>query len=297
MNQNMIGGVYAAVLVPRDSQGDLDESALERHLQFLLTHGISNFVFNGATGEYCLASPSDLKRCLQVAKYILPAEATFLCGVGAAGLSGTLMLGSLSIEAGAEGVLVPMPYFFRYTQDDLAAFVRTTAAELPAPILLYNLPQFTSGLEARTVVDLLRECGNIVGIKDSSGSLAIFRELAQAGIPSSRICGNDEVLPQALIEQVCNGAVSGVACVVPELIQALFGESPESPGFHATAAHVREFVSRIDALPCPWGLKAIAEARGICTATYHQPVSAARAKQIRDLQTWFKGWLGGISQA
>jgi hypothetical protein len=54
---------------------------------------------------------------------------------------------------------------------------------------------------------------------------------------------------------------------------------------------LHEFIAKIDVLPCPWGLKAIAEARGIAPATYHQPVSERRAKQISDLQAWLKGWI------
>lgn len=295
MSQERIGGVYAAVLVPRDARGDLDERALDRHLNYLVARGVTNFVFNGATGEYCLASPEDLKRCLQVAKSLLPPVANFLCGIGSAGLKGALALGELSIEAGAQGLLVPMPHFFRYAQGDLAAFVRAVAAALPAPVLLYNLPQFNTGLEASTVLDLLRECENVVGIKDSSGSLDILRAIRQAGIAASCICGNDDVLPQALAEGVCTGVVSGVACVIPELIQALFLESPESPGFQKIAVQLREFVARIDALPCPWGLKAIAEVRGISSATYHQPVSAQRAKQIHELQVWCEEWLSSLT--
>jgi dihydrodipicolinate synthase/N-acetylneuraminate lyase len=288
MTKKLIFGTYAAVLVPRDSQGDLDEAALVRHLEFLLTHGIENFAFNGATGEYCLTSSAELERCLQIAKTTLPARAKFLCGVGAAGLRGTLALGRLSIEAGALGLLVPMPYFFPYAQDDLAAFVHAVASELPVPMLLYNLPKFTSGLEIATITDLLQECGNVIGIKDSSGSLAILRAITQAGIVSSRLCGNDEVLPQALIEGVCDGAVSGVACVVPELIEKVFANSPASPGFRKATELLHEFIARIDVLPCPWGLKAIAEARGIARATYLLPSSARRAKQINDLQSWYK---------
>jgi 4-hydroxy-tetrahydrodipicolinate synthase len=295
MTKKLIQGIYAAVLAPRNAQGDLDEAAMVRQLEFLIEHGIHNFAINGATGEYCISSLADLKQSLRIAKATLPDQAAFLCGVGAACLRDTLALGHAGMDAGAIGLLMPVPYFFPYAQDDVSAFIRTSASELPTPIMLYNLPQFTTGFETATATALISECENVIGIKDSSGSLDILRTLTREGIDSSRIIGNDGVLAQALTEGICDGVVSGVACVLPEVIHPLFANSPQSAAFQAAEAKLQEFIARIDILPTPWGLKAIAEARGIAAAAYQLPVSAQRAKQIHEVQLWFKEWILGIS--
>lgn len=297
MAKPLIDGIYAAVLTPRDSKGNLDEAALENHLTFLLKRGIRNFAINGATGEYHLNSLADIKQSLNVAKSILPPGAKFVCGIGAAGFRHSLELGHAGIEAGAEALLLPTPYFFPYAQDDLAAFIFGVASELPAPILLYNLPQFTSGLEAKTILDALRECPNVIGIKDSSGSLENLRALTDSGIDCSRLIGNDGSLAQALAEGICDGVISGVASVLPEIIQAIFAadRSRETAGFNPVV-ELNEFIDKIDCLPVPWGLKAVAEARGISKASYPIPVSARRAKQISDLQDWFGSWIGKIAE-
>ncbi|HEY9714258.1 MAG TPA: dihydrodipicolinate synthase family protein, partial [Chroococcales cyanobacterium] len=240
----MNGKVYAAVLVPRSTGGDLEEAVLVKQLEFLLGAGVRNFVFNGATGEYCLGSPADLEKCLQLARCILPADAAYLCGVGSASLRGTLELGHLSIKAGAEGLLVPMPYFFPYAQADLTEFVEQVASELEAPILLYNLPQFTSGLEPATVARLLLQIPNVIGIKDSSGALEIFRTLTKEGIDALRISGSDGALPDALVEGICDGAISGVACVLPELLLKLMACSPGSVDFRAARGKLQELVAK-----------------------------------------------------
>ncbi|MBI3282413.1 MAG: dihydrodipicolinate synthase family protein [Acidobacteria bacterium] len=108
-------------------------------------------------------------------------------------------MGRLALEKGARALLLPMPYFFPYTQDDLACFCATVAAELAAaPILLYNLPRFTTALSVDTVRSLLAEVPNLAGIKDSSESLEILRALS--GGPdsrASRIVGDDTVLVPA----------------------------------------------------------------------------------------------------
>lgn len=296
MNRKLIHGLHAAVLTPRDAQGKLCEAALRRQVEFLLAHGIRKFAFNGATGEYCLTSTEELRQILCIAKAALPSDATFLCGVGCAGFPGALARARVAIEAGAQALLLPMPYFFPYSQGDLAEFVCRLAAELPAPILLYNLPVFTSRLEAETITTLLEKCDNVIGIKDSSGSLTNLRALTQDGYDVSRIVGSDGVLAQALAEGVCDGVVSGVACVLPEVIQALFAHRPADEAFHTASRQLAEFLAKIGPLPVPWGLKAIAEARGINGAAYQQPVSSRRAAQISQIQSWFSGWIHTVTE-
>lgn len=294
MKKIAIHGIYAAVLLSRDRDESLVESALVNQLDFLLSHGIRNFAFNGATSEYCQTTPAEIRRCLQIAKAVLPSDASILCGVGAACLRDTLILGELATLADVDGLLVPAPHFFPYAQGDLIALIEAVAAQLPLPQLLYNLPQFTTGFEPATTLDLVRRCSNVIGTKDSSGSLDTLRLLTRDAADASRIVGNDGVLAPCLLEGICDGVVSGVACVLPEVIQALFAHPPASPSFLSAADNLREFISRIDVLPTPWGLKVIAEERGITQAVYPLPLTREREQQIHSIRGWFREWFPRI---
>jgi 4-hydroxy-tetrahydrodipicolinate synthase len=189
-------------------------------------------------------------------------------------------------------LLLPMPYFFPYQQGDLEQFCRCVAASVSIPVLLYNLPQFTSGLQKETVHTLISEVPNIIGIKDSSGSLEILRHLTEHGIDACRIVGDDSVLSAALSAGVCDGVISGVACVVPELILGLYAREKhlESAEFSTYAQVLDQFVEQLSAFPTPWGLKWIAQAREILEPTFPLPLSPARAAQGKRLELWFQSW-------
>jgi len=290
-----IGGILAAVLMPRDAAGKLDERALDANLQFLLEKGIRQFALNGATGEFTRVTAEELDQLLRASGRTLPRDSTVLCGVGAASLLEAQRLAEIAAGGGATALLAPMPYFFLYKQEDLEAFAIALADTAPLPVLLYNLPQFTSGLEVETVLRLLRGHKKVIGVKDSSGSLDIVRAMTREGLAARRMIGNDGALAQALVEGVCDGVVSGVACVLPEAIEALFANKPGSEGFARAAGLLKEFIAQIDALPTPWGLKVIAEARKLAVATYSLPVSAGRKRQIEEIQSWFAGWLPAAS--
>jgi 4-hydroxy-tetrahydrodipicolinate synthase len=291
MAHTLPSGIFAAVLLPRNADGGLDEQALGANLRFLLEKGIRQFALNGATGEFCRVNPAELRQLMQAAWKCLPADASVLCGVGAASLQESLALAQVAAEERAMALLLPMPYFFPYKQSDLEAFAGAFAEASPLPALLYNLPQFTSGLEVDTVLRLLRTHKNLVGVKDSSGSLDIVRAITREALPVSRIIGNDGALAQALQEGVCDGVVSGVACVLPEVIEALFAVKPTDPYFQTATTLLKEFIAQIDVLPTPWGLKVIAESRSLAQPAFPLPVSEQRAEQIKGIQSWFETWL------
>jgi 4-hydroxy-tetrahydrodipicolinate synthase len=292
MNSKLVRGVSAAVLTPRLTDGSVDALSLRKLLEFLLNKGISSFALNGATGEFCITTPAQLRTLLATAKEAAGDSAQFLCGVGAADSAQSVLFARIAEDAGVKGLLLPMPYFFPYQQGDLEQFCRGLAASVSIPVLLYNLPQFTSGLQKETVRTLISEVPNIIGIKDSSGSLEILRYLTEHGVDACRIVGDDSVLSAALSAEVCDGVISGVACVVPELILGLYAREKhlESAEFSTYAQVLDQFVERLSAFPTPWGLKWIAQARAILEPTFPLPLSPARAAQGRDLERWFQSW-------
>src|SRR5215467_4857863 len=177
MTQKKFSGVYAAVLTPRKPDDSLDATALAKLIEFLSSKGITKFALNGATGEFCLATPSDLEVVIGTVRDASQGKAEILCGVGAPSVTLAMKYAEIARAEGAAGLLLPTPYFFRYQQQDVAAFCAEVAMNTRMPVLLYNLPQFSSGFTKDTVRTLISEVPNIIGIKDSSGTLDILREL------------------------------------------------------------------------------------------------------------------------
>jgi 4-hydroxy-tetrahydrodipicolinate synthase len=291
MWHSLLNGVSAAVLTPRTSTGSLVEAQFRQSLDFLLAHGIRSFALNGATGEFCQTTPAQLERLLANASLITDSRGQFVVGIGTPRYTASIELGRMAADAGAKAVLLPMPYFFPYEQADLRAFVHRVADALSIPVLLYNLPQFTSGLSPQTSLALIREHDNIAGIKDSSGSLDTLRLLTSEGVDCCRVVGNDRILGPALEEGVSDGVVSGVASVLPELIQRVFDagvSNPASMEFRTANEHLEGFVEEINRLPVPWGLKVVSEERQLGPATFALPIAPERQQQMEHLRAWYR---------
>jgi 4-hydroxy-tetrahydrodipicolinate synthase len=285
-----LNGVFAAMITPRTSTGSLNEKVLAKWLNFLLSKGVRGFAINGATAEYCRTTKQEVRSILSACQDTAGKQARVLCGIGSTSVHESIELGKVALDSGVTGLLLPMPFFYRYEQEDLEEFSRTVARSLPAPILLYNLPQFSTGLDSATVISIIRDNPNVIGIKDSSGSLEIIRALTGMQLSSSRIVGSDHVLAEALGCNLCDGVVSGVAGVLPELVCALFDETPNGPRFQLLSSLLVELLKHIAGLPTPWAVKWIAESRGFAAATFSLPLSPRRSEQGKELQSWFTDW-------
>jgi dihydrodipicolinate synthase/N-acetylneuraminate lyase len=224
----------------------------------------------------------------------LPRDRALLVGIGGPSVRHTIDLGETALQSGSRALLLPMPMFFRYDQEDLKTFCTYVSDALRGPCLLYDLPDFTNGLEPDTVVSLLRDAEFIVGIKDSSGQVEHLDAFAAARGSQAwtLLVGDDRALYRGL-QAGWNGGISGVAGFCPELLVALYRSHVERR-FDETArlqALLDELISQIAPLPTPWGVRVGLAARGIDTGPLPLPLSAARMARIAAFRKWLPEWL------
>jgi len=127
----------------------------------------------------------------------------------------------MATEAGAAGILAVTPYYNRPSQAGIAAHFAAVAAATPLPVLIYDIPVRTGRKVAiDTMLQLARDCPNIVGVKDASGDPAgTARLLARAGAGFECYSGDDALtLPLLAV-----GAV-GVISVASHWVGTELGE-------------------------------------------------------------------------
>jgi 4-hydroxy-tetrahydrodipicolinate synthase len=289
-----VSGIFAAVATPVDPSGQPDLAAFDRLVDFILDAGLDGICVGGATGEYPHFEAAGRQALVRRAAARLPPGRTLLAGIGGAPVKRVLDLGRSALESGARALLLPMPFFFRYEQHDLAAFVRHVASTLRAPCLLYDLPGFTNPIATATAVDLMSTEPHVVGIKDSSGRSERVGQFAAArGDRSwSLIVGDDALLARG-VEAGWSGGISGLASFCPELIVGLYrsaraGNRDETARFQSL---LEELLDQVSVLPVPWGVRLGLAARGLDTGAMPLPLSDARREQITQYSAWLPGWM------
>ena len=295
---SLFDGVFVAAITPRRADGPhVDLAAMLELVDWICAARTQGIALFGSTGEFI---HFDIEERLRVqALAVRRSRLPVVVNVSHSTLDGAVRLAAEVSAAGAAGLLLMPPPFFQYGQGEIAEFYRQFAREAgkTPPLLLYNIPMFTSGLDAATAVELL-ESGVAAGIKDSSGQWDYF--LALKALRSRKeftlFIGNDVLFTRGR-RAGASGVVSGVACAVPELVTGL--DAAIRAGDEARTAKLeallQEFIEKIRAFPAPVGVRAAAEARGVRTGPLNTPLSRQKEVEMAQFREWFGGWWKGVT--
>lgn len=285
----MIQGAIAAAITPRLIDGTAIDSAAALDLvDFLESHGVDGITLLGSTGEFPHFDIEDRNRL--VASVLKRSRVPVLVNASHSAFEGAVDLARAATDAGAAGVLVMPPYYFRYGEQALRSFFVEFAARLKVPAYLYNIPQFTNEIPTSLAVDLLA-AGTFAGIKDSSGSWETFEALQRCGF--CVFVGSERIYSRARAAGAA-GTISGVASAVPELIIAIDRRSRAGKSISDLDRYVAEFLDRSNRFPFPMGIRQALAARGVHTGPHAIPF---RSPALDEFRSWFRECLPEVQRA
>ena len=104
-----------------------------------------------------------------------------IAGTGAESVRATLEMTEAAAELGYDAALVRTPHYYKsqMTPAVMLNFYRTVADRSPLPVLIYSVPPFTGYDIPTEVVRELADHPNILGIKESSGSVEKIKQMAE----------------------------------------------------------------------------------------------------------------------
>ncbi|GCE48818.1 4-hydroxy-2-oxoglutarate aldolase [Thermosporothrix hazakensis] len=176
--QNLLpGGVYPPLPTFFDADEELDLGTLQRHMQRLKDSGIAGFVVLGSNGEAVHLTNEERARVISAAREVAGDEETgipLIAGCGEQSTRGTIAQCQRAANHGANLALVLPPSYYKGNMDKpaLLAHYQAVAERSPIPVLIYNMPASTGGIDLDAeLICTLAEHPNILGLKDSSGDI------------------------------------------------------------------------------------------------------------------------------
>ncbi|HEX7361469.1 MAG TPA: dihydrodipicolinate synthase family protein [Bryobacteraceae bacterium] len=292
-----LSGIYAAVVTPRRPNSiESDAGALLEYMDAVVRAGVDGVVLFGSTGQFIHFDTSERMRTITLA--IKRSQVPVLVNVSHSALSGAIALAEHAAGAGAAGVLLMPPYFYRYSSEQIGAFYAAFSKALhgAVPVYLYNLPDFTNPLDAELAANLLLS-QDFAGIKDSSGDWALFESLRKlrGRQKFSLLVGSESLFLRAR-QAGADGMVSGIAAAFPELPVAIDRALAMSDWKRAERldARLQEFVSWVNRFPSTTAIRAAAIAREWPLQYFALPFDEDAAADLIAFQQWFRAWLPAV---
>ena len=215
MTRPMFQGSIVALVTPFRN-GKVDEAKLRELVERHVAQGTDAIVPCGTTGESPTLSHDEHKRVVEVVIEAARGRVAVIAGTGSNATSEAIDLTAHAKKAGATGALVVNPYYNRPTQEGLYRHFRAVAEAVDIPILVYNIAGRTAvNVETDTLARLAKDCPNIVGVKEASGSLDQMTQVILACGPDFSVLSGDDNLTLPLMSVGGRGVISVIANIVP----------------------------------------------------------------------------------
>ncbi len=197
-----LSGVYAPLVTPFE-EDEILYDALAQNVERMNKTGLRGYFVLGTNGEFKSLSVEERMEVLRVVAGCASNDKVIMAGTSAESTKETLDITMKAVKAGAQMVSLLAPSFFAKRMDDgvLTDYILSIAEESPVPVLVYNNPSVTAGVNVSPEV-VRRVSGHpmVAGMKDSSkgnfqeyikasregfyvlaGSAAFFLDLLMAG--------------------------------------------------------------------------------------------------------------------
>jgi 4-hydroxy-tetrahydrodipicolinate synthase len=224
MKISKLKGIFVPHVTPFTREGEIDDEALRTCVHFWLDGGVSGLVPCGSNGEAPYLSREERNKVIETVVDEVNGKVMVIAGTGSMGTRDTILLTRDAKELGVDAALVVTPFYFKLSNREMVEHYKAVLEAVDLPIVLYSVPKFTGvSLEPSVVCQLAAEYENVIGVKDSGGSIGTITETIRlAGNKISVLAGTADLALSTLMLGG-SGAIIAVANAFPKLCSDLYG--------------------------------------------------------------------------
>jgi len=210
--------VITAMITPFNEDLTIDEPKYREFIRFQIQNGCQPLTM-GTTGESATLSHEEHHIAMDIT--IDEAKKSgkdpfVLAGAGSNSTKEAISLSKYAENAGADGVLVVVPYYNKPVQHSLIDHFSAIADSISLPIILYNVPGRTGrNLEPETVSKLAYKKDNIVGIKCASGNIDQITKYIKTTPDDFIVLSGDDGMTFHIMALGGKGVVSVASNIIP----------------------------------------------------------------------------------
>jgi len=283
-----VSGIFPALTTPFAEDGSVSVAGIKQNIGLYNQTGLAGYVALGSTGESVLLSREEAEVVLVAVKEAAAPGKILIAGTGAESTAETIARTKRAAALGYHVALVKTPYYYKpaYRAENFTQHYRAVADAAPIPVLLYSVPIFTGiALEAPEILTLAQH-PNIIGIKDSSGSIQRLGETV-AGAPAEFrvLTGGASVVYPALAVGA-RGAILALADLLPEKCVELYqlfqqGRHADAKALQLQLVRASNSIASDTGIP---GLKYAMELRGYAGGAPRPPLLPLSAEKKKSVE-------------
>jgi len=269
-------GTYTAVVTPFTTSGAIDWKSYDRILADQLAGSITGVVPCGTTGESPTLSTREQREVVERTVAAVKGKAQVVAGAGSSSTAHAVELARQAEKAGADAVMVVVPYYNKPTQEGLVRHFVAIAKAVVKPIVVYNIPG-RSGVDlgVDAMARILDAAPNVVATKEATANVVRAQQLVARFGERLVVLSGDDPLTLPMVAVGARGVISVASNVIPGAVASATKLALEGDLPRARAAHLRllPFYEALFVEPGVAGAKALLAHRGLCENVLREPMT------------------------
>ena len=287
-------GSGVAIVTPMKPDGAVNYEAFAKNIEFQIANHTDAIIVCGTTGEASTLSHEEHLECIKFCVEQVAGRIPVIAGTGSNCTETAVYLSKEAEQLGADGLLVVTPYYNKATQKGLKEHYSIIAKAVKIPIILYNIPGRTGGVNIlpETIVSLCEENPNIVGVKDATDNFIQYAKLmALAKGKVDVYSGNDnQIVP--FLSLGAKGVISALANIAPQQTHDICakyfaGETAESARLQLEAIElIAALFSEVNPIPVKKAMNLMGMEAGVLRRPLTEMEEANAAKMEKAMKDY-----------
>ena len=274
MNGRTLTGCGTALVTPFTRDGEIDEPALRRFVDWQVAEGIHFVVPCGSTGEAVTMTPTEHRRVVEITVEVVAGRVPVVAGAGSNDTARAIAMSKEMKAAGATHLLHVSPMYNKPPQRGIIAHFRAIADAVDLPIVIYNVPGRTgSNIEARTTLELAK-CAGLVAVKEASGNIGQIADIIRDRPSGFSVLSGDDSLTLPVMALGGDGVISVTSNATPRLMAQLCDAcaANEMPAARTLHRKLQPWMSAAFVEPNPMPAKAALAMMGKIENSWRRPL-------------------------
>ncbi len=185
-------GIWTPIVTPTHDDYSINEEALARIVEYLISGGVHGIISAGTTGEYYAQTFDERVHLAGKIKVLIDGRVPLVVGTGALRTEESIDYAKAAKEVGADALLVATPPYSVPTGREIALHALAIDRAANLPVMLYNYPGRMGVNMDEETLDRLGRSSNFCGIKESSGDINRLHMIARDYPHLGLLCGMDD---------------------------------------------------------------------------------------------------------
>ncbi|MBC3077398.1 MULTISPECIES: N-acetylneuraminate lyase [Staphylococcus] len=286
--EEQLKGLYAALLVPFDENGQVKEEGLKQIAKNAIeVEQLDGLYVNGSSGENFLISKEQKKQIFKVVKEAVGNDVKLIAQVGSLDLNEAIELGKYATNLGYDALSAVTPFYYPFSFEEIKQYYFDIIEATQNKMIIYAIPDLTGVNISINQFEELFNNEKIVGVKYTAPNFFLLERIRKAFPDKLILSGFDEMLVQAVISGV-DGAIGSTYNVNGRRARQIYdlareGKVEEAYKIQHDTNNIIETVLSMGIYPT---LKEVLKTRGIDGGVPKRPFSPfneANRKELNQL--------------